>query len=76
MYFAFFSAKVDRDFRQRTLRMIPTLHTYPRGRQLLDLFKMDHLELADPAELKPFIQLEKEVRALKARSNRKEVRRS
>ena len=76
MYYAFFGAKVDKDFRQRTLRMIPTLHTYPRGRQLLDLFKMDHLELAEPSELKPFIQLEKEVREMKARGNRKEARRS
>jgi ABC-type phosphate/phosphonate transport system substrate-binding protein len=75
VYYAFFSAKVDKDFRQRSLRMIPTLHTYLRGRQLLDLFKMDHLELAEPSELKPFIQLEKDVREMKARGNHKEARR-
>jgi hypothetical protein len=53
-------------FRQRTLRFGPTRHLYPRGRQLLDIFKMEHLELAEPSELQPFIQLDKEVRELKA----------
>lgn len=71
MYFAFFSARVDKEFRRRTLRMIPTMHTYPRGRQLLDLFKMDHLVLADPSELKPFLQLDQEYRELKAQTERK-----
>jgi hypothetical protein len=71
MYYAFFSAKVDQEFRRHTLRMIPTMHTYPRGRQLLDLFKMDHLVLADPSELKSFLQLDQEYRELKARVERK-----
>lgn len=72
MYYAFFNAKVDKEFRRRTLRMIPTMHTYPRGRQLLDLFKMDHLVIADPSELKRFQQMDWEYRELKERVERKE----
>lgn len=67
MFHAFFSARTDKELRTRTLRMIPTMHTYPRGRQLLDLFKMDHLVLAEPSELKFFLQLDEEYRDLKAR---------
>jgi ABC-type phosphate/phosphonate transport system substrate-binding protein len=74
MYYAFFSARVDKEFRRRTLRMIPTMHTYPRGRQLLDLFKMDHLVIAAPTELKPFLQLDKDYLELKAQVERKAVR--
>lgn len=74
-YFAFFSPHVAPEFRQRTLRVIPTMHTYPRGRQLLDMFKMDHLELARPAMLKPFMQLEREYRDLKARADNKKGQR-
>lgn len=75
MYYAFYSVKVDKEVRRRTLRMIPTMHTYPRGRQLLDLFKMDHLVLADPSELKSFLQLDQEYRELKAQVERKAARR-
>jgi hypothetical protein len=46
LFFAFYSIKVDKALRQRTVRVTPTLHTYPRGRQLLDIFKIDHLEIA------------------------------
>lgn len=70
-FFAFYHARVDKDLRQRTLRVIPTLHTYPRGRQLLDMFKIDHLEIATPADLKPAIDLERDYRQLKARTARK-----
>lgn len=65
LYYAFFSPRVDPAFRQKTLRIVPTLHQYPRGRQLLDMFKMDHLELAQPSELAPFSQLAREVAELK-----------
>ncbi len=75
MYYAFFNAKVDKEFRRRTLRMIPTMHTYPRGRQLLDLFKMDHLVIAAPSELKRFQQMDQEYRELKERVEHKEQRR-
>jgi hypothetical protein len=74
MYYAFFSARVDKEFRRRTLRMIPSMHTYPRGRQLLDLFKMDHLVLADATELKHFLQMDQDYRDLKERVDRRVVR--
>jgi hypothetical protein len=75
LYYAFYSARTDKAFRQRTLRIIPTIHTYPRGRQLLDIFKIDHLERAEPTELKPFQQLDKEYRELKAKLDGKGGRR-
>lgn len=71
MFYAFFSSKVDREFRSRVLRIIPTMHTYPRGRQLMDIFKMDHLEVANPQELKPFLQLDQNLRELKTQTERK-----
>lgn len=66
MFFAFFSQRVDPPLRARAVKLIPTLHTYPRGRQLLDIFKMDHLEVANPQDLKPFLQLDQEWHDLKA----------
>ena len=71
MYYAFFSIKVDAALRERAVKLIPTLHTYPRGRQLLDIFKMDHLEVASPQELKPFIQMDQNLRELKNQRDRK-----
>ncbi len=76
-YYAFFSPDTDKAFRQRTLKIVPTLHTYPRGRQLLDIFKMERLEITTPAELMPFLRLEQEYQSLKAlqtRPPRKEAR--
>jgi len=73
-FFAFYSPKVDQALRQRTLRIIPTLHTYPRGRQLLDIFKIDRLEVATPAELQPVIDLEHEYQRLRSQTERKERR--
>lgn len=71
MYYAFFGSKVDAGVRERAVKLIPTLHTYPRGRQLLDIFKMDHLEVANPLELKPFIQLDQSLRELKSQHKQK-----
>ncbi len=71
MYYAFFSGKVPGAFVERNLKLIPTLHTYPRGRQLLDIFKMDHLEVASPQELEPFLQLDDTLRELKNQHARK-----
>lgn len=65
LYYAFFSPRVDPAFRQKALGIVPTMHLYPRGRQLLDIFKMDHLELAQPSELAPFSRLDREVVELK-----------
>lgn len=70
-YFGFFSAQVDPAFRHFALRSIPTTHREIRGRQLLDVFKVEQVALTDPSALKPFYQLEKEYRDLKARATRK-----
>lgn len=70
MFYSFFSGKVDPVLRARAVKLIPTLHTYARGRQLLDIFKMDHLEVATPLELKPFLQLDQEWNDLKAQALR------
>ena len=74
MFYAFFSSRVDAALRERAVQLIPTLHTYPRGRQLLDIFKMDHLEVASPQELKPFIQMEQSLRDLRNQRERKAKR--
>jgi ABC-type phosphate/phosphonate transport system substrate-binding protein len=74
LYYTFFGAAVSTDLRRHTLRVVPTMHTYPRGRQLLDILKMDHLEPAQPSELKPFMQLEREYRELKAQAERQKGR--
>lgn len=71
-YYAFFSARVEKSLREQAIRVVPTLHQYPRGRQLLDIFKMDHLEVAHPAMLKPFLQLDRDYRALLANPPRRE----
>jgi hypothetical protein len=70
MVYAFFSNKVDPVLRARAVKLIPSLHTYPRGRQLLDIFKMDHLEVANPQDPKPFLQLDQEWHDLKAQALR------
>lgn len=69
-FFAFYSPKVSKEFRTATLSHIPGIHRYPRGRQLLDMFKIDHLELAEPSDLIPFVELDHEYKMLKARQAR------
>lgn len=59
-HLAFYSARVDKGVRDSTLRVVPTLHTYPRGRQLLDIFKIDRLEKATTADLQSVLELERE----------------
>lgn len=74
LFLAFYSTRVDPALRQRTIRIMPTLHTYPRGRQLLDIFKIDRLDVAYPAELQPVIELEREYQRLRSQIERKERR--
>ena len=74
LYFAFFNARVDKEFQKRVLSVISTLHTDPRGRQLLDILKMDQMRLAEPVELNPFVQLEKEYLELKSQAERQKGR--
>lgn len=66
LFFGFYSAKTDKRLRDRTLPVMPTLHTYPRGRQLLDIFKVERLEMATAAALQPALDLEREYQQLKA----------
>jgi len=56
------------------VRLTPTLHTYPRGRQLMDIFKIDHLEMASPTDLQPVIDLERDYQSLQAQTERKAKR--
>jgi hypothetical protein len=70
-YFGFFSAKVDRIVRARALQSIPSTNTDLRGRQMLEVFKVDQVALADPVALQPFYRLEKEYRDLKAKARSK-----
>jgi hypothetical protein len=69
-FYGFYSPRVDKAIRERTLRVMPTLHTYPRGRQLLDIFKIDHLVLVTGAELEPARRLEREYRELSREAGR------
>lgn len=66
LFFGFYSAKTDKRLRDRTLPVMPTLHTYPRGRQLLDIFKIERLETVTAAALQPALDLEREYQQLKA----------
>lgn len=66
LFFGFYSAKTDKTLRDRTLPVMPTLHTYPRGRQLLDIFKIERLETTSAAALQPAFDLEREYQQLKA----------
>jgi ABC-type phosphate/phosphonate transport system substrate-binding protein len=75
MFLAFYGTRVDKARRQQTLSVIPTLHTYPRGRQLLDIFKIDRLERAAPEELRQAVDLEREYREARAQVERKGKRR-
>lgn len=75
LFLAFYSTRVDPVLRQRTVRIMPTLHTYPRGRQLLDIFKIDRLDIAHPADLQPVIELEREYQHLRSQVERKDKRR-
>lgn len=74
VFFSFFSSAVNPAYRDRLLPLVPTLHTYPRGRQLLDMLKMDHLEVVSPEALRTFAQVDQRYRALKAELEQKGTR--
>jgi ABC-type phosphate/phosphonate transport system substrate-binding protein len=69
-YFGFFSSKVTPAFRTKAVGTILKVEQEPRGRQLLDVFKTEHLAIATPSALKPFYMLEQQYRNLKARYQR------
>ena len=62
---AFFMTRAHENTRLQALKAVPVLHTYPRGRQLLDLFKIDHLEVVHSTVLKPFVDLDQSYRDMK-----------
>lgn len=66
LFFGFYSARTPTALRERTLPIMPTLHTYPRGRQLLDVFKIERLERVTPTALQPAFALERDYLQLKA----------
>lgn len=65
-YYGFFSRRVDKSFRDRALQHLPTMHTSPRGRQVLEVFHVDRLELAPETDLLPFVRLNQEHASLLA----------
>jgi hypothetical protein len=70
-FFGFFSSRVSPQFQHFALRSVENMHLEPRGRQMLDVFKTDRVTRAEPIVLKPFYQLEREYRELKAKTIRK-----
>jgi len=67
-FFGFFSSKVSPKFQHFALRSVENMHLEPRGRQMLGVFKTDRVTRAEPIVLKPFYQLEREYRELKAKA--------
>jgi hypothetical protein len=70
-YYGFFSARVDKTFRRHALSRLQAAEHDPRGRQLLDIFKVESLTLADASALVPFYKLERDFRDLKAKAGRR-----
>jgi hypothetical protein len=56
------------------LQSIPNTHMDARGRQMLDVFKVDQLVLAQPDALRPFYAIAREHQALKSRIGGKDGR--
>lgn len=73
-YFGFFNANVTPDFQALALQSIPNTHMDARGRQMLDVFKVDQLVLAQPDALRPFYAIAREHQALKSRIGGKDGR--
>jgi hypothetical protein len=73
-FFGFYSAKVSPEFRKFSLRSIPDMHLEARGRQMLDVFKVERVAVADPGALRPFYLLERDYRRLSAQAEQKKGR--
>jgi len=65
-YYGLYSRKVSPEFRQRSLRQVPTMHKAVRGRQVLEVFKVDRLVLVSEQELQPVYDLLDDYEALRA----------
>ena len=67
-YYGLFNSKVNPAMRKHSLQRIPNMHQDVRGRQVLEIFKIDRLELVDTDELRPFYDLLSDYEALRPAS--------
>jgi ABC-type amino acid transport substrate-binding protein len=67
MFYGLASADIDKTTLDRALNSLINMRESPRGRMIMELFKIDHLRRVKPTDLKPFVQLDQEYQALKAR---------
>jgi len=63
-YYGLFNKKTNPSLRKHGLQRIPQMHQDVRGRQVLEIFKLDRLELVSTDELRPFYELLSEYEAL------------
>ena len=63
-YYGLFNSKVNPATRKHSLQRITNMHKDVRGRQVLEIFKVDRLELVDTEELRPFYELLSDYEAL------------
>lgn len=63
-YYGLFNSRINPKMRKHTLERIPNMHQDVRGRQVLEIFKLDRLELVGSDELRPFYELLSEYEAL------------
>jgi hypothetical protein len=74
-YYGLYSRKVSPEFRQRSLRQVPGMHKAVRGRQVLEVFKVDRLVLVSEQELQPVYDLLADYEALRASGGKSGSRR-
>lgn len=66
MNFAMLTRRADPDIRNIVLNSAKEVMKTSRGRQLLEMFRVDEIEAADPGDLKPYWDLLKEYNDLRA----------
>lgn len=65
-YYGLWNRKISPEFRQHSLKQVPAMHKAVRGRQVLDVFKVDRLVLVSEQELQPVYDLLADYEALRA----------
>ncbi len=63
-YYGLFNSKVNPAMRKHSLQRMPNMHKDVRGRQVLEIFKVDRLVLVGTDELRPFYELLSDYEAL------------
>jgi ABC-type phosphate/phosphonate transport system substrate-binding protein len=72
LIFGLMPLNIDADFRDRVLSTAMQVTNTPRGRQILELFRTDHMERVEASQMQPFWALAREYQErLKTRSTRK-----